>query len=489
MIDLKKKGYKRLPIDRLIPHPDNPRKDLGDLSELTESIRASGIYQNLTVTPAELVDGVTIPDDSHQYYVVVIGHRRLAAAKAAGLTEVPCMDVNMDRKEQLSTMLLENMQRSDLTVYEQAMGFEQLRLVGCTVDEISEKSGFSASTVRRRLRIAELDPGKLHTVAHDEGRQLTLEDFDRLAKVEDMNERNNVLLTIGTRDFDAALNRALIAQEVKRNRPEIDAWLSAHNAKQITRSESWSGRYETLRTSGGYWSSITMDKLGQNGNKLPPETFVKDHKELFYTMDDRMLTLYTKTARSSGPKKSREELEREKVAREAKADIARIAGEHYELRSGFISRANFGKTDYDAIMNGAAMLLFYYATSWGSSGHIDPVNKSLGLANYEMHTDKVIDAINQVACGKDYGRLARTVYYCFNDSERETFAQYMQATGTIPVYESSHNTKLTILYRWLELLGYEPCDEERQMIDGTHEAYHRKVKKAKGKEADNGKED
>ena len=70
----------QLPVDKLFPHPDNPRKDLGDLTELADSIKANGIFQNLTVVPA---------DDSYETFTVVIGHRRLAAAKLAGLSEVP----------------------------------------------------------------------------------------------------------------------------------------------------------------------------------------------------------------------------------------------------------------------------------------------------------------------------------------------------------------------------------------------------------------
>lgn len=96
-------------IADLHPHKDNPRKDLGDLSELTESIKVNGIFQNLTVTPR--------PEGG---YTVIIGHRRMEAAKLAGLTELPCAVVDMDERTQLSTMLLENMQRSDLTTYEQA---------------------------------------------------------------------------------------------------------------------------------------------------------------------------------------------------------------------------------------------------------------------------------------------------------------------------------------------------------------------------------
>ena len=469
-----------LPVEELIPHPDNPRKDLGDLTELAESIRANGIRQNLTVVAAERVDGVTIPEDDAPHYVVVIGHRRLAAAKLAGLSTVPCAVEIMDRKEQLSTMLLENMQRSDLTVYEQAMGFEQLRLVGCSVEEISDKSGFSQSTVRRRLKIAELDHGKLHTVAHDANRQLRLDDFERLEKVEDLTERNKVLMSIGTAEFDRTLNKAVMLQEVAKNKPAILEWLKAHGVKAIkSRSDTWSGKYEQLIIPKiGTFSNIYMDKFGEPGNTFPAEKNLDGIGDLFYFMDDRAITLYTKSKRTSTPKKSREELDREKLAREVKAEIWKIAEAHYELRKGFMARATFGKADRDKILVGIAYLSLYFATGWGSQ-HSEGAMKKLGISSYTSRTDELVKAVIGLVDGKDYKRLAATVYDCFNDRKEEVFASHMNVVGSVPYFDTDrdHNTKLTLLYRWLESLGYEPCEEEKQMIDGSHELYHRGDKK------------
>lgn len=112
---------KYIPVSKLWRHPDNPRKDLGDVTELAESIKVNGVLQNLTVVP--LIGEITKKWDGESYRVI-IGHRRLAAAKLAGLEELPCVVVEMSEREQLSTMLTENMQRSDLTVYEQAQGFQ-----------------------------------------------------------------------------------------------------------------------------------------------------------------------------------------------------------------------------------------------------------------------------------------------------------------------------------------------------------------------------
>ena len=79
-----------LPVDSLFPHPDNPRKDVGDVTELAESIKANGILQNLTVVPSPTFRG---------QYIVIIGHRRLAASKVAGLETVPCVISYMTPEE------------------------------------------------------------------------------------------------------------------------------------------------------------------------------------------------------------------------------------------------------------------------------------------------------------------------------------------------------------------------------------------------------
>lgn len=125
---------KIIPIEKLHHHPKNPRQELGDLTELAESIRARGILQNLTVVPREmtaaeykaaceayraepsaelqrLVNRHIVPGE----YWVVIGNRRMEAAKIAGLAGLPCIESDMTEREQMATMVLENMQRSDLT--------------------------------------------------------------------------------------------------------------------------------------------------------------------------------------------------------------------------------------------------------------------------------------------------------------------------------------------------------------------------------------
>ena len=131
-----KKEIVYLPVEKIFAHPQNPRKDLGDLTELAESIKVNGVLQNLTVV--QRVGEIT--GQKFDEYRVVIGHRRHAAAKLAGLAEVPCVVEEMTESEQVLTMLMENMQRSDLTVYEQAQGFQMMLDMGGTVESVAKDS-------------------------------------------------------------------------------------------------------------------------------------------------------------------------------------------------------------------------------------------------------------------------------------------------------------------------------------------------------------
>lgn len=206
-------------VTKLKEHPDNPRKNIGDVTELAESIKARGILQNLTVVPAE-----------NGMYTVIIGHRRLAAAKQAGLTEVPCAVVDMDYKTQLSTMLLENMQRSDLTVYEQAQGMQMMFDLGVSVAEIVEKTGFAETTVRKRLKIATLPTEQMQQAVERGGK---LEDYVQIADIKDEKERRKLLKVIGTREFEFSLTCAKRQQIEAEKTPLVKAELKSIGAKAV----------------------------------------------------------------------------------------------------------------------------------------------------------------------------------------------------------------------------------------------------------------
>lgn len=177
-------------VDKLYHHPLNPRKDLGDLEELAKSIEVNGVMQNLTVVP--VLDTPLSDEAIDEGYAVLIGNRRFEASKAAGLSELPCNILNnLSESEQVGIMLEENMQRSDLTIIEQAKGFQMMLDFGLSTTDISDKTGFSESTVRHRCKLAELDEDLLKKAV--ENKQITLTDLQKLEKIESIDKRNELL--------------------------------------------------------------------------------------------------------------------------------------------------------------------------------------------------------------------------------------------------------------------------------------------------------
>lgn len=169
---------------QLHPHPDNPRKDLGDLTELKESIRANGIMQNLLVIPQ---------DEDFKNFTILIGHRRFAASE--GVTDIlPCVIVeNLSPEEQVGIMLTENLQRNDLTIIEQAHGFQMMMDLGTDINTIANKTGFSKKTIKHRCEIAKL-PADLIKKAQDKW-QMSISDLIELEKVKDVKKREEILST------------------------------------------------------------------------------------------------------------------------------------------------------------------------------------------------------------------------------------------------------------------------------------------------------
>ena len=310
---------------RLHPHPDNPRKELGDLTELAASIKENGIFQNLTVIPghylnsreyiAKCVDeggdaaaaaaawtpkAVWSSDD----YTIIIGHRRAAAAQQAGLFEVPCVVVEMDEREQLQTMMIENMQRSDLTTYEQAQGFQLMLDLGDTVEQVASKSGFSQSTIRRRVKLLSLDRDAFRRA---ELRGATLSDYAELDKIESVEDKNKALEALGTQNFRRVMQEVLENQKWEHRKAE---WIADLKKFAI---EDPNATYQTHEHVTGYskWN-ITKDVV------VPEDA---DHVQYFYKVSSGQIDLY-KTRDVAAE-------DAEKAKRDAAREEERMIGESF----------------------------------------------------------------------------------------------------------------------------------------------------------------
>lgn len=152
-----------LQVDDLHANPHNPRKQVGDVEELASSIRSQGIKQPLLVTPTGETD-----IGGHKQYRVVIGHRRLAAARQAGLSTVPAIVEEMDARREREIMLVENTQRSDLTPVEEADGYQRLLDLGVRVKEKElDRKARDFEAIARDTRFAWLKTN-LHTLTREQ---------------------------------------------------------------------------------------------------------------------------------------------------------------------------------------------------------------------------------------------------------------------------------------------------------------------------------
>lgn len=135
-------------VELLEPNPEQPRVELGDLSELIASVKEKGVLEPLLVVPSRVSNG---------RWMIVAGERRWRAAAAAAVREVPCVVMDLDEMAVAEIALIENMQRKDLTVWEESDGLRALsERYGYTHEDIARKLGKSRSTVTEALSIAAL---------------------------------------------------------------------------------------------------------------------------------------------------------------------------------------------------------------------------------------------------------------------------------------------------------------------------------------------
>ena len=203
--------------DMLQHHPNNPRKNLGDLTELKKSIAKNGILQNLTVIPVD-AEGDDVDIDKAVCYYVLIGNRRFEAGKDIVKSFPVTVIEGLSQREQLSIMLEENMQRSDLTIIEQAEGFQMMLDLGESVQDIVEKTGFSETTVYHRLNIAKLDKKTLEKKYNDSEFQLSLTDLYELERLKNKKDRNKILKEArNSREIKRLVDTALTNQKREEN--------------------------------------------------------------------------------------------------------------------------------------------------------------------------------------------------------------------------------------------------------------------------------
>lgn len=143
--------YQLIPVDRVQPNPYQPRRSFKpeELSELEDSLRASGLLQPISVRPVD-----------QGRFELIAGERRLRAATRLGWTSIPAIVKELDNREMLVLALVENLQRSDLNPIDEALGYERLMAeFGHTQQQVADAVGKDRSTVANMLRVLTLPEG------------------------------------------------------------------------------------------------------------------------------------------------------------------------------------------------------------------------------------------------------------------------------------------------------------------------------------------
>ena len=441
------KEMQYIAIEQMHPHPDNPRKDLGDLTELTASIKQSGIYQNLTVVPREAGG-----------YTVVIGHRRRAAAKLAGLTKLPCIVTDMSYKEQLSTMLLENMQRSDLTIYEQAQGFQMMLDLGDTVSTIAQSTGLSETTVRRRVKLLELDREKFEKAT---ARGATLFDFAELNKVKSIESRNELLDCIGTANFNNKLKSIIDKEKTAERMEEIRAILDVF-AFRIERSGEFGGVAVDMKYVNWYSSSKDL--------KVPEDS---ENVRYFYTEGWGGFALYREhVATEEDTTEEREKAENRRISKIHKEMLDDVSDRHYSLRCDFVKDYTPGKTGSELIIAAAADMLARGSTS----RYYNLQKKVCNLLGVECEADDEFapEYVRNIIERNPVKALLAALSGHMDGTDKGYWRNVWNPEHQLWEIEPAQNDRLDEWYKLLCALGYEMSDEEREMQIGTSPMLQRK---------------
>lgn len=424
-------------VDKLVPHPDNPRKKLGDLTELADSIRAVGIMQNLTVVPFE------------DKYRILIGHRRCAAAKEAGLTELPCAVVDIPEKDQIEIMLLENMQRSDLTVLEEAQGLQLMMEMGNSIRDICEKTGFSESKVRHRVKMGELDQ-KVLQKKFEECQNISILDLQKLEQIKTPKLKKKALSQIGTYNFDQAVKNAIDEEEreiweasileqicdyvTRTDNTEDKTYLTAINRwekssdEKLEKIKSCSGQvyFENRYSTFYFYIDKTQEDIDKENLRKKEEDDLKSRRNMLKETEKRMKELRREFAKSRSNRECGELLFHNEIGL-------------IELVSG-MTRGHVSERD---TLDFLGITPENPPESWRTNEWQKILKESLDKSNLKK-------AIFGILYLKKEKEVTDTWDY---------EAKYSPGTG------------LQDLYDFLKACGYQMSDEEKQIMDGTHELY------------------
>lgn len=434
-----------IPRSKLEPHPDNPRKDLGDLSELSASIKARGILQNLTVVPS--------PGNTGKYRIV-IGHRRFAATALAGYgddDELPCAIEDMDLPTQVATMLAENMQRNDLTLTDQVGGVQTMMDLGIDARGIAQRTGLSTTTIRKRMKLTGINPGLLTETVN---KGATLMDLAKIADLDD-DLRDRMLEEFGSTSYKWKLQHAEETQKARKNLPAareaLAKWAKEHD------TDPWNIYHDACT----HLRDIDLVKYSEASVQRPddPEDTeyafcVKDTRIAVYRLGEKDAMKAIEYNRSQYEMRER----RRKVLCEQEADVAQQA---QQLRDSFIRDYSGREQDKSAAYRFVTHVLLL-------EGYMSPteIPKWREFIGSEGKGKKVDEKDNEAMAKHPMKAMVQAAYWKWMSQSGTQFTRCTTWEG-----EYKRNDGLIELYNDLAGMGYQIADEEWDWLLGKHACY------------------
>lgn len=461
-----------IPAEKLRPHPDNPRKNLGDLTELTDSIRENGILQNLTVTP----DPEKTKDE--EGYLIVIGHRRNAAGLKAGLTEFPCVIRELTHPEQVRMMLCENIQRNDLTVLEQAQGFQMMIDLGSTVEQLSKDTGFSPTTIYHRLNIAKLDP---KAVARNQ--QYTITDLIELEKIDSIKERNKILKDDSSySNLHQRIATAYREQESKKIAKEVRKRLEAAGLVE-KEANSWDSKI------GAYSSEYIREDTKPESIKLKgkDDSGKKVQFTHYWISSAYNVITYALKPKGKKPEKSEAEKKKDSLEKEIKKLWTQLTDEGHEISesicifcedtSSLKRKAASDRGAADALVAETFLYLAVERPSWYDLNSMTPSGVGVSRSNSDWsdphHHEKwaadVILAFRdkypiEPVCLAAAFLADLSAAIADSDHITEPCRDFYWSKGKVLNYECLY--KLRKICSILKYLGFELEEEQQALLEG-----------------------
>ena len=207
-----------VPLGKIDPNARQPRSELGDMKDLMASIKEKGILEPILVRP---MDG---------RYEIIAGERRYMASKKLGLKEIPCIEMDVEDSEAMEISLIENIQRKDLDVFEEADGLRALAdIYQYNHAQIAEKIGKSRSTITETLNLCKI-PSEIRELCKEYGitSRTTLIEISKQKEIEDMEQ---LVRQIVERDLKREDTREL-SKKIKGSESKVKRYVYNYRARE-----------------------------------------------------------------------------------------------------------------------------------------------------------------------------------------------------------------------------------------------------------------